>query len=57
MASNKIPTMTQATNREIIESPHGFGHETDAKEVVSKFASLIAGKTSRPSLLITSFIN
>jgi NAD(P)-dependent dehydrogenase (short-subunit alcohol dehydrogenase family) len=36
---------TQATNRAIIESPHGFGHETDAKEVVSKFASLIAGKT------------
>ncbi|KFZ15813.1 hypothetical protein V501_02541 [Pseudogymnoascus sp. VKM F-4519 (FW-2642)] len=45
MVSTKIPNPTQATNRAIIESPHGFGHETDAKEVVSKFASLIAGKT------------
>lgn len=56
MASNKIPNMTQATNRAIIESPHGFGHETDAKEVVSKFASLIAGKTSKSALLIMYFI-
>ncbi|KFZ18015.1 hypothetical protein V501_01402 [Pseudogymnoascus sp. VKM F-4519 (FW-2642)] len=56
MVSTKIPNLTQATNRAIIESPHGFGHETDAKEVVSKFASLIAGKTSRSSLLIMSFI-